>query len=387
MRLRVLEGMRDVPRAAWDALVGKDGSPFLEWTWLQCLEEAGCVSGDVGWLPQHLTLWDGDALVGACPLYVRGDSFGEFVFDQGWATAAHRAGLSYYPKLLVAAPFTPATGRRLLSAPGREAAVVPALARALEEFCAPPFSSVHVNFCEPDEAQALVDRGWLLRTAHQYRWMNEGFGSFDDYLASLRSKRRNQARRELRAIEEEGVTITAHVGDAIPDGIMPTMFEIYRTTVENHEGWGYQYLNERFFDLVGERFRDRLCLILARQGGEIIAGTFNVQKAGVLYGRYWGALRPLDHLHFNVGYYAAIRHAIAAGLTRMEPGAGGGFKRLRGFDAVETRSVHWLRDRRLRAAVADFLDRERPAVAAEIEWLGTRTARRRDGGGSDDGDP
>lgn len=381
LRLRVLTDMREVPRDAWDRLVG-DGSPFLEWAWLQALEESGCVSEDVGWTPQHLTLWDGDVLVGGCPLYVRTDSFGEFIFDQSWASAAHRAGIPYYPKLLVAVPFTPATGQRLLAAPGRAADVVPALAELLESMCDAPFSSVHVNFCEPDEAAGLAARGWLLRTDRQFHWQNEGFRSFDDYLASLRSKRRNQVRRELRSLDEENVTITAHVGDAIPPGIMPTMFEIYRTNIE-HQDYGCQYLNLPFFELVGERFRDRLCLVVARQDGEVVAGTFNVQKAGVLYGRYWGALRPMDNLHFNVAYYAGIRHAIAAGLTRFEPGAGGPFKMLRGFDASETRSVHWVRVPRLRAAIADFLERERVMVAAEIAWLQERTALRRDGGGED----
>jgi hypothetical protein len=367
----------EVPRAAWDALVG-GGSPFMEWDWLGTLEEARCVVSETGWLPQHLTLWEGEQLLGACPLYVKSHSLGEFVFDQGWAAAAARAGLEYYPKLLVAVPVTPVTGVRFLAAPGEEGRVVTTLAAALEELCERQgFSSAHVNFPRPEEATALVARGWLRRTGYQYHWTNTGFRAFDDYLGSLRSKRRNQVRREQRELEAQGVEITAHVGEVIPDELFPVMFQLYRETVAQLP-WGQQYLNARFFELVAERFRPRLCVIVARQHGEVIAGTFNVQKGDALYGRYWGALRPLRHLHFNVCYYAAIRHCISQGLRRFEPGAGGEFKHFRGFEAQTTESVHWIRDARLRAAVRDFLARERRAVAREVAWLGGQTALRRD---------
>ncbi len=375
--VRVLASIREAPRAAWDALVG-DGSPFLEWDWLAALEDAGTVTPDTGWLPQHLTLWDDDRLLGACPLYVKGHSMGEFVFDQSWASAAQRAGIAYYPKLLVGVPFTPVTGSRFLAAPGAHAMVAQAFGAVLEDLCAQQgFSSAHVNFCQPEDAAALDARGWLRRTGYQYHWVNEGFGTFDDYLASLRSKRRNQARRERRELDAQGITITAHVGDDIPDDLVPVMFRCYRTTIAQL-AWGQQYLNRRFFTLIAERFRSRLCFIVARRGDEVLAGTFNVQKAGVLYGRYWGALASLRHLHFNVCYYAAIEHCIRHGLERFEPGAGGEFKHLRGFDARPTESMHFLRDVRFRTAVADYLVRERAAVRDEIDWLDERTALRRD---------
>lgn len=380
MKVRVLDGMRGVPRDAWNALVGDDGSPFLEWDWLATLEEAGTVGAETGWLPQHLTLWDGARLAGACPLYVKGHSMGEFVFDQSWAAAAQRAGMRWYPKLLVAVPFTPVAGARFLAAPADHARVAAALGGVLEELCgAQEFSSAHVNFCRQGDADALEARGWLRRTGYQYQWMNDGYRTFDDYLAGLRSKRRNQARRERREIDAQGVTIDAHVGDAIPDGLARTMYRLYRTTVDAN-AWGQRYLNARFFELALERFRDRLCLILARQGGEVVAGTFNVQKGEALYGRYWGAFRQLRHLHFNVCYYAAVEHCIAHGLGRFEPGAGGEFKHLRGFDARVTTSMHWVAEPRLRHAIADFLVRERAAVDAEVTWLGSNTALRRDGG-------
>jgi predicted N-acyltransferase len=375
--VRVLASIDEVPRAAWDALVA-DESPFLEWEWLAALEAGRTVTRETGWLPQHLTLWDGDELLGACPLYVKAHSMGEFVFDQTWATAAQRAGISYYPKLLVAVPFTPVVGARFLARPRDAAMVRVTLAGVLENLCGQDFSSVHVNFCRPEEGDALAARGWLRRCGFQYHWRNEGFGTFDDYLGSLRSKRRNQTRRERRELDGQGVRIRSYVGDQVPDGVASLVYRLYRTTVDDNP-WGQRYLSSAFFERVLERFRDRVCLILAHQGDEVVAGTFNVQKGEALYGRYWGAFRMLRHLHFNVCYYAAIEHCITAKLSRFEPGAGGEFKHLRGFDATPTESLHWIRDRRFRAAVADYLERERTAVADEIEWYDENTAHKRDG--------
>ncbi len=376
--------MRDVPRAAWDALVG-DGSPFLEWDWLATCEDSGAATPATGWLPRPVTLWEGEHLRGACPLYVKGHSLGEFVFDQNWAAAAARAGIAYYPKLLVAVPFTPVTGVRFLAAPGADRGeVIATLAAALEAMCAAEdLSSAHVDFCLPDEVAALEARGWLHRTGWQYHWTNPGFASFDDYLASLRSKRRNQVRRERRELAGAGVEIVTHAGDDIPDDLFPRMFVLYRRTVEQLL-WGQQYLDERFFTLARERLKHRLVFVVARHDGEVIAGTFNVAKGDTLYGRYWGAERALRHLHFNVCYYAGIEHCIARGLKRFEPGAGGEFKLLRGFDATATHSMHWLADPRLADAVRRFLVQERRAVAREIGWLGERTALRRDRGGPAD---
>jgi uncharacterized protein len=375
--LRVFGALRDVARDSWDALVGA-GSPFLEWDWLVALEEAGAVGAETGWLPQHLTLWEGDRLVGACPLYVKSHSHGEFVFDHGWASAAHRARIAYYPKLLVAVPFTPVAGQRFLAVPGTHARVAMQLAEALEDVCERQgFSSVHVNFCLDDDRAALDGRGWLHRTGYQYHWTNLGFGTFDDYLQSLRSKRRNQVRRERRELDAQGVTIETLVGDAIPDGLVPVVYRLYRATVDANP-WGQRYLNRGVFDLAFARWRSRLCIVLARRHGRVVAGTFNVQKAGVLYGRYWGTFEPLRHLHFNVSYYAAIEHCIIHGLQRFEPGAGGEFKHLRGFDAAETRSMHWIRQPGLRRAVDEYLGRERAHVVNEMEWLAERTALRRD---------
>jgi hypothetical protein len=374
--VRVLPRIADVDAAAWDALVGDD-SPFLEWEFLRTLEESGAATAETGWLPQHLSLWDGERLVGACPLYVKGHSMGEFVFDHTWATAARRAGIDYYPKLLVAVPFTPVAGARFLARAADAAVVRTTLAAVLERICTDEaLSSVHVNFCRADEVDALVGRGWLRRTGYQYHWLNDGYASFDDYLGSLRAKRRNQVRREQRELAAQRVVIEAIAGDAIDPALAPLVHRLYRATVDANP-WGQRYLTAEFFRLALERYRHRVCLILARQGDDVVAGTFNVRKGDVLYGRYWGALRRLRHLHFNVCYYASIAHCIEHGLARFEPGAGGEFKHLRGFDATPTDSMHWIRDRRFRAAVADYLARERDAVAGEIAWWDERTAHKR----------
>lgn len=369
-QIELLEGIAGIAREEWNALVGGQ-SPFLEWDWLATLEQAGTLGGDTGWEPRPLVVREEGRLVAACPLYLKQHGEGEFVFDGSWAEAAHRAGIAYYPKLLVGVPFTPVAGARFLVAEGRDRAQgVRELAGALREICfQSEFSGVHVNFCGSDEIAPLEQSGYLLRLGLQYHWSNAGYQSFEDYLAAFRSKRRNQIRRERRALAEQGVEIQVLVGDEIGEELFDSIYRCYRSTVEQHV-WGRQYLNRAFFELLAERFRHRLCFVVARQGGELVAGTANVVKDGALYGRYWGALRNLRHLHFNVCYYAAIEWAIAHGIERFEPGAGGDYKYLRGFQARPTYSMHFLAEPRLAAAVARFLDEERAQAASVIEHLG-----------------
>jgi uncharacterized protein len=370
----LLEGVASVPADQWNALVG-DGSPFLEWEWLASLEQAGCVGPGTGWQPRPLVLRQGNRPVAACPLYVKGHSEGEFVFDWGWADAAERGGIDYYPKLLVGVPFTPVTGARFLTAPDADRReCVALLAAALREICERSgLSSAHVNFCLEDEAAELEAQGWLPRLGLQYHWHNAGYASFDDYLAHLRSKRRNQVRRERRRVLEQGVATEMLHGDAISGALAEPLFRCYRATVDAHF-YGRRYLNRHFFELICERFRHRLCLAVARRGGEIVGGTTNVVKGEALYGRYWGGLRDLPFLHFDVCYYTAIEHCIEAGLQRFEPGAGGDYKYLRGFDARPTRSVHHLRDPRLAHAVARFLERERREARQALDVLARNSA-------------
>jgi hypothetical protein len=373
VRLEVKPGLCDVDPATWDTLVG-DASPFLEWGWLASLEASGCVSPQTGWLPQHLTLWDGPRLIGACPLYVKGHSDGEFVFDHGWAAAAARAGIRYYPKLLAAVPFTPATGRRFLTRPGVDRLpLIRILGGALKDLCpANRLSSVHVNFCAADEVAVLAGLGFVRRTGYQFQWRNPGsWRTFDDYLAAFRSKRRNQIKRERRELEAQNITITASAGEAIDDRLFAPMFELYASTVAKHY-WGRRYLNRELFELLRRRWKHRLCFIVARREGQMVAATFNVRKGSTMYGRYWGTVEELRYLHFNVCYYAAIDYCLREGVTRFEPGAGGEFKYLRGFDPQVTESMHFIADERLGRAVERHLEDERDSVASEVTWLGER---------------
>lgn len=377
VRIELGAGVAAVDRGAWNALTARE-SPFLDWSWLASLEHAGCVGDRTGWQSRPLLAYEGAKLVAACPLYVKSHSEGEFVFDFSFADAAERAGLRYYPKLLVGVPFTPVGGRRLLVAPelepARANALRAALVDALGELAADSgLSSVHVNFCEPDEADLLESRGFLRRIGVQYHWRNEGYATFDDYLARFRSKRRNQLRRERRDVADQGVRVAVHAGDAIDERLFDPMYEFYRSTVRAR-AWGREYLNRAFFDLLRERFRERLVFVVAERAGAPIAGAFNVEKDGVLYGRYWGARDDVRHLHFEVCYYAGIEHCIAHGLSRFEPGAGGEYKQVRGFDAQPTLSAHRFLDARLHAAVARYLESEREHASDAIASLRAESA-------------
>jgi predicted N-acyltransferase len=373
--IALVRRIADIDREAWDELLGPDGSPFLEWDWLDALEQSGCVTSKTGWTPYHLTVRENGRLIAAAPMYLKGHSQGEFVFDHTWAEAAERAGMTYYPKLLVAVPLTPATGQRILTHPERSRApLLELVAQALRDVCTSnDISSVHVNFCAADEIAPLRDAGFLHRQGLQYHWHNRGYATFDDYLAAMRSKRRTQARHELRAVAEAGVVITVHEGETIADDLFEPMFRIYRSTIEKLY-WGRQYLNQRFFDQLRRRWKRNLCFVVARRGDEIVAGAMNAQKAGVLYGRYWGCFREVRYLHFAVCYYAGIEHCIARGHTRFEPGAGGEYKHWRGFDATATHSLHYLPHPGFAQAVADFLSRERAYVDEVIAGLHERSA-------------
>lgn len=372
--IQLEEGVAGLPPDEWNRLVG-DESPFLEWAFLASLEDAGALGRESGWDAKPLVARENGRLVAACPLYVKSNSEGEFVFDYSWAEAAYGAGVDYYPKLLVGVPFSPVSGARFLTAPGEDReAWIPRLGAALGEICrGNDLSSVHVNFCHPQEAEALGSVGYHTRVGLQYHWHNHGYRDFEDYLGAFRSKRRNQVRRERREMEKQGVTIRTYRGDEITSELVDPMFRFYLETI-HARAWGRQYLNRECFELLIERFADRLCFVVAEHEGEKIAGTFNVQKGDTLYGRYWGATRMVRHLHFNVCYYAAIEHCITHGLAHFEPGAGGEYKQVRGFDAQPTYSAHYLSDPRLDTAVSRFLESERAQAEDAIDWYRERSA-------------
>jgi predicted N-acyltransferase len=363
--LRILERVRDVAQDAWDALAVPSTSPFVEWTWLDCLEESGCVGQKSGWLPHHFALFEGERLVAAAPAYLKANSEGEFVFDWSWADLAHRLGKRYYPKLVFAVPFTPATGARLLVAPGYDRdSVALAFTRVAQELARElPLSGAHVLFPREDEAGEWERAGMIPRHGIQYHWHNDGFASWDDFLASFNSKRRHQLKREAAQPEKDGITIDVAKPEELTRTLADAMHGLYASTVDKFY-WGRRYLNPRFFRLVAERFKERLAWVIARRESEIIAGAFNVKKGDRLYGRYWGAREEVPFLHFNVCYYVGVQQCIAEGLKVFEPGAGGEHKRARGFVPTVTHSVHWLRDAQMAAILGDFVRRERAQVDA-----------------------
>ncbi|MBZ4394351.1 GNAT family N-acetyltransferase [Myxococcus faecalis] len=368
--LRILPSIHEVPASLWDGLVDEAALPFLEWTFLAALEDSGSAVPERGWHPRHLTLWRGSRLVAAAPAYLKDDSQGEFIFDAPWATASERAGLRYYPKLVLTVPFTPATGRRVLVAPGEDRAAREAelYQGALEFARAEQLSGVHVLFPTQEELPTLEAQGYALRLGVQYQWDNAGYRTMEDFLARFHSKRRNQVRRELRAPAEQGLELKTLRGDALCEVDVDTLHRLYASTVDKYP-WGARLLTRDFFARMLSGFRHRCELVEARREGRLVAGAFNFRAPQVLYGRYWGCFEEHPFLHFNVCLYHPVAEAIAQGLTRFEPGAGGEHKLTRGFEPRLTYSAHLLLHPGLDRAVRGFLEHERAAVQGGLpQW-------------------
>jgi uncharacterized protein len=361
----------DIGREAWDGCAGApehQANPFVSYDFLDCLEESGSVHPRTGWAPRHLTVEDGCGVAGVMPLYLKSHSQGEYVFDHSWAHAYERVGGRYYPKLQCAAPFTPATGPRLIARPGTNGPMVEAtLASGAVSLCERlGASSLHITFLTEGEWGRLGRLGLLRRQDQQYHWFNRGYASFDDFLADLSSGRRKTIRRERRDAVVE-LEIVALTGADLREEHWDAFFAFYMDT--GGRKWGRPYLNRRFFSLIGERMADRVLLLLARRGGKWIAGALNFIGADCLYGRHWGAVEDVPFLHFELCYYQAIEHAIALGLPRVEAGAQGQHKIARGYLPSPVYSAHYIADPALRRPVADFLEQERRAVAHEMDWL------------------
>lgn len=354
----------------WWSTLELAGNPTLSATWLRALEDTGCVRDDKGWIPHHVGVFDGDLLVAAMPAYLKLNSEGEFIFDHGIARAAPKFGVAYFPKLLVAVPFTPATGPRLLVARGAAADLeLAARAALLALLEALPVSSAHVLFLPgPSAERAARSPAILHRHSVQYHWQNRGFSTFEDFLATLPSKRRTAIRRERRALDEQRIELVNVRGADLVPAMADVAYELYLTTVDKFL-WGRRYLNRAFFETVCASMPDALDLVLARErgGGEPIAGAFNLLSGTTLYGRYWGAHREVPFLHFNVCFYHSIERCIAEGRQTFEPGAGGEHKLARGFTPTVTHSVHAFKDPAFAAVVADFFARERAAITEELE--------------------
>jgi uncharacterized protein len=369
--LTLHESLTEIPAEAWDAVAapeqanGRPLDPFTTHRFLSALETSGSTGAGTGWQARPLVLREGGKLVGATPIYVKTHSQGEYIFDHGWADALERAGGRYYPKLQVAVPFTPATGRRFLGAPEhRQTLWQAAIGIAAQN----KLSSLHATFCTADEAEALAGvEGTLLRVTQQFHWENRGYATFDDFLTDLASRKRKMIRKERETAQGRGLTIRALTGDQIEPAHWDAFWAFYQDT--GGRKWGTPYLTRKAFARFHDTMREDMLLVLAFNGQRPVAGALNFIGRETLYGRYWGCVEDHPCLHFELCYYQAIDWAIANGLTRVEAGAQGEHKLARGYLPVETHSLHWIADRSFRTAVDRYLQAERRAVGEEIEVL------------------
>jgi len=369
--VETVRGLADIPAAAWDACAGAEPggvppNPFVSHAFLHALEQAGCVGGRSGWAPAHQIMRGADgSLIAAAPAYVKSHSLGEYVFDHAWAEALERAGGQYYPKIQVAVPFTPASGPRLMVRSGL--APLPARMALLDGLEALRAriggSSIHATFLPEDEAESFAARDYLLRSDRQFHWTDENFGSFEGFLAALSSRKRKMIRRERKEALASGLTVRWLTGAAITEADWDAFFAFYMNT--GSRKWGRPYLNRRFFSLIGQSMAERIVLILACRGERPVAGAINFIGRDALFGRNWGAIEEQPFLHFEICYYQAMDFALAHGLKRIEAGAQGEHKLMRGYRPVLTRSAHALVHQGLRRAVADYLRREQDHIAAE----------------------
>lgn len=369
--LEVAASIHELEPEAWDRLLGPEPPVFLTWRFFASLEDSGTLGPLTGWQPCFPMVKQDGQLVAAAPGFVKAHSQGEFVFDFAWADLARRLGLRYYPKLMVGVPFTPVSGPRLLTAPGCDRpALLAVLGHALVEICrAMKASGVHVNFASAEEVEALAGVGFMRRLGIQYHW-NRGEGaSWDDYLARFNSKRRNQLKRERKAVAEQGLRLETLRGGELDRELIDAAFRLYESTVDKFY-WGRKYLTPKTFELWARAFPEELELVTARtSSGALIAGAVNFGSGERLYGRYWGCFEDRPFLHFNVCYYHGIEECLRRGLAVFEPGAGGEHKLVRGFEPTLQHSAHFLREEVLAELVGRHLEAERAEVLREREAM------------------
>ena len=367
-------GIDAIDAADWDACAcpeaadGRPDDPFTTHRFLKALEDSGSVGPGTGWQPRYLAVSQGGTLIATAPLYAKGHSQGEYIFDHNWAHGYENAGGRYYPKLQIAVPFTPATGRRFLTRPGYEAIGMSALVQGAVQIAADnELSSVHATFCTEAEAIAGEEMGLLSRIGQQFHWVNDGYADFDAFLASLSSRKRKTMRKERSIANAFGGEIIELTGDQIQPEHWDAFWVFYQDT--GSRKWGTPYLTREFFDIAHQTMRDDMLMVLAMRDGRAIAGALNLIGRDTLFGRYWGCTEHHRCLHFEVCYYRAIDYAIRHGLGKVEAGAQGEHKLARGYLPVATHSLHWFGDPGFRDAVARYLDAERNAVDNEIEVL------------------
>jgi predicted N-acyltransferase len=385
---RIVGSAAEIGEAAWDACANPEREasphPFTRYAFFAACEESGSATARTGWRPAHLTIERDGAAIGLLPCYLKNHSQGEYVFDHSWADALERAGVDYYPKLQAAVPFTPATGRRLLvSADADVGATWQALlatgATAVKQLGA---SSLHITFLTEEEWNAAGAIGYLKRTDQQFHWLNRGYSSFDQFLGELSSSKRKNLRKERQAVREAGVEFDWITGSDLTEAHWDAFFEFYMDT--GGRKWGRPYLTREFFSRVSATMPEQTLLILAKRNGRYIAGALNFAGGGVLYGRNWGCTEFVPFLHFETCYYQAIDYAIAQGLQKVEAGAQGAHKLLRGYMPTPTYSAHYIAHEGLRRAVDRYLAQEREAVAEHIEELAERGPFRKTGNEEED---
>ena len=373
--MRSLDGAGDLDAATWNGLANPsrssatrdyDYNPFVSHAFFDAVEKSGSATRRTGWLPHHLVMEDASGPIGLLPCYVKSHSQGEYVFDYGWADAFERAGGRYYPKLQCAVPFTPATGRRLLVSETDQAERQALLGEGLRQVCEETgVSSAHITFMRESECGVLDGMGYLQRNDQQFHWVNAGYESFDDFLATLASRKRKEIRKERARALENGITIDWLTGAQLTEDVWDTFFRFYMDT--GSRKWGRPYLTRDFYSRIGETMPDDVVLIMAKRDGRYVAGAINFVGSHVLYGRHWGCVEHHPFLHFEVCYYQAIDYAIAHELAVVEAGAQGGHKLARGYMPQITYSAHHITHPQLREAVAGYLAREREAVQWEAE--------------------
>ena len=374
--VNVLGSINEIGAEEWDACAGAD-YPFCRHGFLSALEDSGSAAAESGWMPRHLAVHDEDGILVACaPLYLKNHSYGEYVFDWGWADAYERTGGRYYPKLLCAVPFTPATGRRLLVRRDLPATVQDELAHALAQAMVTlgerlGVSSLHITFPTNDEWQKFGNLGLLQRVGQQFHWQNRDYDNFDGFLSDLTSRKRKAIRKERAAIADHGLTINCLTGNDISEGHWDYFYRFYRDTTDKK--WGQNYLNREFFSLLGDRMGESVVLVMVEKAGQPVAGALNLKGGDTLFGRNWGCNADFKFLHFETCYYQAIDYAIANGLTWVEAGAQGPHKVQRGYLPRPTYSAHWIADQGLRSAIERFLGDERRDIEHEMQFLAARS--------------
>lgn len=369
-----------VPQSEWDALAVPLSTPFFEWNWLNNMETSHSATAKTGWLPNHLTVWRDRTLIAAAPLYIKGHSYGEFVFDHQWANLARRIGVQYYPKLLGMSPFTPAEGYRFLIAPGEdEDEITELMVNAIDHFCdRNQISSCHFLYVDPQWQLMMERRGFTSWLHHSYIWQNLGFQTFDDYLGVFNANQRRNIKRERKAVEKEGLRLQTLTGDEIPKSLFPLMYNFYADTYDKFSGWGSEYLTKRFFEQLHTNYRHRVLFVAAyseKDSSQPIGMSFCLTKGDQLYGRYWGSFQEIDCLHFDACYYTPIEWAIAHNIKSFDPGAGGRHKKRRGFPASPNHSLHRFYNRRLDQILRPYIrevneleQREIDAINAELPF-------------------